>query len=666
MKKPVFQHITEIAVYLFGLGDIIGFINSVANDSQFINYKAGILLIGIILLIWGILIIMIDKGMVKWVTKEGQTWKVKKLGFKTDILFFGLMIILAIQSGVDFYKSKRNVQTEQTAQSKPIAPVLHVKKPVFDAYSTAFKILILPWNRECLLEDKKYDIGYVLSRRLEELSKQRHINIQVRYVTDSIHSIIDADFARKLMYNQHADQVLYGSYSLSECEGGAPDKICFNYQTNPKQWQLKERHANERYVMSNLPHGLDDIRNGTGQEDIEYVIYWIAAMSVMRDQNFPKAVELFTSIKDYKDKAPVLFQISNCYHFMKDDANTKAFLGKALQLDPTHIEATVHYSGLLVKDGKTELASKQLARVLTYMPDDLSVLRDLVLFYRGIKDTAKSDMYLRKFLELTPDKPGSYKDLGYIYREVKNFSKSKEYYEKAIRECARHPYDNAVLGEAYMLTGDSLQAKPYFEQALALDPNYASALYNMGILFKREKNYSQAGHYLERAIKANPYNHEALLALGNNYRTINKNQEAVRYYEKALEISPNEIIALIDVAAIYMELNQFDKANKHLDKFVSYYPDSEEILNSAGNLCMSWKNFKQAEVYFKKILKLSPGHAGALYSLASVSGYQHKQANVIQYLSKALKLVPALKEYAKKDLAFEWLTEKKDFAVLIQ
>jgi len=650
MKKNVFQLFTENAIpILAGLGTLVSIIAGISNIGKLMGYRLGSILLCIVCLTWLLLIHMMEKGKIKWIIKGGHTARIKKPGFRINLGYFSIVLILIGYISYDFYKNGPYSSNSQN----------QVSKIVFDPKDPYFKVLILPWQKECMLNGKTYDIGLVLKNRLEDMVRKDSVSLHVYYLSDSSdYNNFNKDSFNTLMKFHNANMIIHGYYSFSECEGSNSDKICYMYQTNFMRMGVET--TNNAYEMHDM-HGLEDIREGAGQESIDFIIHWVAAMSEFQNRNFARSIELFKKIKAYELNQDILFQLSNCYYYMNDREDFKSMLEKVLQINPHHEEASIHMSIVLMEEGKFDLARERLEKVQALHSKNISVLRDLCLVWRSLKDTVRSDMYYRQFISVVPECDTNFKILGAFYKDLKKYPKSKEYYEKALNVCSKHVGDWCDLGCAYLLLGDSVKAKPYFEIALEKDKRSVTTLYSLGVLFHREKDYIRAGEYLHRAEAIAPRSDAILIALGNNCQSSDQKENAVGYFEKVLTDKPNMVPVLYNAAVLYLQLKKYDKANAYLDRLTGYDPDNIRILNSIAYLCADKDNYSQAEVYYKRLLKLSPGNGAVLYNLASMSAYQHKQVAALKFLSRAITSMPNLKKTAKKDKAFDCIRAEKEF-----
>lgn len=539
MNKPKYQYMyDDLRIAACGIVTVVGGINELITASSLITFRTGILLIYAVITVWLILARLVKMGAIKYRTKDGHLIRPKKLNGTTQWTFSIIIFLLAIPSGYDFV-------TNSTAFND--GEEEYVEDMRFKDNGN-FNVLIMPLHQECTYEGKQYDIGYVIAKRLESMSIKDSLRISLRYkMAPEEGSFLDKDSAFRLMKYFNADQILYGSYSFSECEGGTSDKVCFMYQVDSKNWGLPhEFTVHNEYKMMSF-HGLDDIRYGAGQENIDYIIYWVAGISELRRNKYQRAIQLFQKIKDYESKASVLFQISICYNYLKDYVNSHKALDQVLKLNPQHEEANLHHCMRLLYEGKTGLARKKMEELQEQDPNNVSLVSHLSYVYRKLGDTVRTKIYMDRFLALTPEKDSNYKELGRFFEQLSYYTRAKAYYQKSLSFCDKHADDWNNIGRVSILLGDSLGAKPFFVHALALDANSATALFNLGMLYNREKNFTAAGQHLERAYKTDSFNVRLLIELGKAYQGLKKPGLARKKYQQALLYRPNHEPALKNI-----------------------------------------------------------------------------------------------------------------------
>lgn len=592
MKKPAYQlFIEKSLLVLLGISPIAAALNTIMGIIGSIGYTISSILITVVATGYLVLNWLLSKGKIKWVISGGHTMRAKKLSLRTELIFWGIIGILFLH--VLYGEFKEGM----------FAPKKIVYK-VFSSHDRYFKLLILPWQKECEVGGKKYDIGLVIKQRLEDMAKKDKIGVHVYYMADSgDFRNYTKDRFHALMKFNNADMVIRGSYSLGACEADGSDKVCYMYQCNLDNVDAEVVDSGDQYAMHNL-HGLGEVRDGTGQENIDFIIHWVAALAEWRNNNYPRGAWLLKRIKDYDRNPQVLFALSNFYLAMHDNAAADSMLEKVLQIEPAHEEANVHKCISLLRQGKIAQAKAFAAKRLTFDPRDMNAVRDLCVLYAEFGDTARSNAYARQLVRELSKAESNDKKLGSFYREFGNFQKSREYYEKAFAHCSKHADDWNGLGIAWLKLKDTIKARYYFAGALKIDSNFLSALTYMGMLLNRERKYDKALICLRRAEWIDSTDEVALYELGINYRAMSNRDKGLMYFERALQIDPNDVNVLIEVSVSCMELKQFDSANRYLDRLVGFYPKDTSVLRSVAKLCVAKGNQKQADVYYRRALQL--------------------------------------------------------------
>ena len=79
-----------------------------------------------------------------------------------------------------FYLLYKGLYTDFTYTSNSTS--IKKSSPIFDSTDNRFKILILPFNKDCIYEGGKYDIGLVIKNRLDSLKRSDSLSINVHYL----------------------------------------------------------------------------------------------------------------------------------------------------------------------------------------------------------------------------------------------------------------------------------------------------------------------------------------------------------------------------------------------------------------------------------------------------------------------------------------------------
>lgn len=655
MKKPFPQ--TMIKAFPI-MGAIIVFVvyiqDKLSKTLAWLNIQWALGITAFYLIAYLTFRLLVKYGKIPWASDDGQPLRVKKIGLSFIYALLGLLVLVWTGALIDYFY---------------VTPKPYVKQsPTFRSNSTRnqFKVLILSFDKECQFQDKTYDIGRVIQKRLENLKHTDTINIQTYYYTDSLDlTNFTHEKADSLMKLHHADMILYGSYSLKECEGGTSDKVCFNYQTNINKWHLTELHAQKESKMFNIG-GLEDIRKGTGQENIEYVIYFVSAISELKKDHYESAMARFRKIKDFDKKASILFEIGNCYFFKKDRIKAKMNFEKTLRLDPNHAEALAHLGILAADDKQFDAAKTLLIKGMKADPENLCVRRSLAEIYIIHKDTCQAKEQLEKVLRILPNNDALLNEVASTYSKIKEYSRAKELYISSLKIHASHPGTWTSLGNVCKHLQDTAAAIQCFKNALTVNQRDENAWFSMGKLLLEQKDPGKAIAYFNTALEIKPNFEHASAYLALAYMANKQEKEAEACLDHALTIDSLAETVLYSAALLQMRLKNDTAAAKNFETLVRIRPDNLEYWNKLGLLYSKLDRFSEATQCFEKMRQLVPGHGAIYYNLAQMASCQRLEKKTLTYLTRALDLIPDLKINARRDGAFKWLSGNREFLVLIK
>ncbi len=544
------------------------------------------------------------------------------------------------------------------------APTTLPSSPVFDASDDRFKILILPWEPECDDKLRSYNIGRVLQKSLEELGRQYNIPFNIHYVKDTIdfHNFTYKT-ADSLMKYHHADHILYGSYSLKECEGDNKDKICFNYRTNLKDWDCSELESHTEYKVG-VFNGLDDIRQGMGQGEADFIIHYVAAIARIKQGKIADAVAMLRRIKDYDKNDQLLFLLGTCYHMLNDHKNAAICNQSVIKINPANMEARVHLSVSLYKNGRKEEAKAQLQEVLTSCPDNIRALRNMGLILLQEKQKIVAHRYLYRIITVTPKY--TEKNLaihGIAYFEMEDYERAKYAFEYSLRMEENHGI-RARLAATLLHLKDTATAIGFYEKAISLKPNEASYHYELGVLYSNKKEYGKAIPYFTTALKLNPAHDNACTYLGASYYLTGDKANGEQYIDQAIKINPANTFAL----KLGYNMHKYEnpaKAKVMAESFLKYLPEDITMWDQLGHVYNDMDNYKKGLSCFKQTEKLAPENHATFYNIAATYSLLRDKKNALKYLTKAAICNNVVAKYVDRDRSFFWLQGDKEFCAVL-
>lgn len=536
--------------------------------------------------------------------------------------------------------------------------------PVFDVNDQRFRILILPWEPECDDKLRSYNIGRVLQKQLEDLGRKYNIPLNIHYVKDTI------DFrnftyktADSLMKYHHADHILYGSYSLKECESDHKDKICFNYRTNLKDWDCSELESHTEYKVGDF-NGLDDIRQGTGQGEADFIIHYIAAIALIKQGKLANAIGMLRHIKDHEKNDELLFLMGTCYNMLNDHQNALICNEEVIKINPANMEARVHLSVSLFKTGRKEEAKRQLEEVLASCPDNIRALRNMGVILMHEKQKFTAQKYLYRVIAVT----GKYtnKNLaihGISYFDMGNYERAKYAFEASLRMAEDHRI-RARLAATHLHLKDTASAMACYEKAILLKPNEANYHYELGALYSSKKEYGKSQRYFITALNLNPAHDNACTYLGVTYYLAGDKSKGEQYIDKAIKMNPANTFAL----EIGYNINKYEnrrKAKIMAEAFLKQVPEDATMWDQLGHVYNHLDDYKKGLSCFKQTEKMLPENHVTFYNIAATYSLLRNKKDALKYLAKAAICNNVVSKFVDRDRSFLWLQGDKDFCAVL-
>lgn len=656
MKKPFYQRFLQVTTWIGGGILLLGaLLDSLSNTITLVTIPSAFLISLSLIGLYILTTILLHQKKIVWITSSGEAFRITSLGKQINYSLIGIIILLWIGAIVNYPESIKNNKE---------------KKPIFSINTQGCKVLILPFQKECEFENKKYDIGQVIQKRLQDINRKDSLNLQVHYLTDSIDfnnfTVVKADSIRKY---HAASLIVYGSYSYRQCEDNTTDKICFNYIADDSSENLEDMQTRTGYKMQTFT-GLDDIRRGTGQENIDYVIYYIAGVSLSIKKEFSEALKKFQRIPFNRQDERILHKIATCYYEMKNYDKANEYLQALLNIKPNDYAYLNNKGVLYLVTNKIKNAKKCFEKILTQNPTEITALEHITLIYAALRDTIKENEYLDKIIKQLPlNKYSTYMRLGRIYFELGKVGKAKEYYVKLFAMIDSCDYDAEVateLGEISLRIGDTLRAFAYLRKAVEKDSTFSYALFKLGEYYSFiRQDPRQSLACFDKVVKLRPYDPIAWANLGMDYFQIKESDKAIECIERSLALSNQSTYTQYLAAQIYAENNQYIKAIDCMKRSIQISPYNYKYWFLLGNLYSCIKDYQKAFDCLKTCCDLSK-KCEYSYTLAELSAKLRQKENALFYLAKACKEVSDIKMFAKSNYAFDWLWNNPDFKAIVQ
>jgi tetratricopeptide (TPR) repeat protein len=253
---------------------------------------------------------------------------------------------------------------------------------------------------------------------------------------------------------------------------------------------------------------------------------------------------------------------------LKNPAAALTHLAAAEKLSPESPELLAVRALYESEIGNHARAAELLERALGRVPNDVLVLKQLVVAAMKANQSAKAVRAAESMLALEPDNP----DFIYLLGAAALQNNSLQKAEAALtRYLGLRPTDSRgclALGLAYAAQPERLdRALEQMRGCLALDPNNFEAAYQLGLAHKTQGESDRALAYFEQTVRLSPTHAFALKELGVAYLQSGDETRARRSLEAAVALIPNDADIHFQLSRLYNLIGQRELARKHLELF---------------------------------------------------------------------------------------------------
>lgn len=199
----------------------------------------------------------------------------------------------------------------------------------------------------------------------------------------------------------------------------------------------------------------------------------------------------------------------------------------------------------LAQQNKTLESKEYLKKAIELNPSDVNAMSAYGFTLSQLQENDEAIKYLNQALKLDPNNVNVLGQLGLLYNNMDKMAESDSLYEQALQLDPQ----NALINNnyAYSLSERDLQldrALLMIEIAMTADSSNSSYLDTYGWIFYKLGEYDKAYFYINKAIEIDGEDNAVLLEhLGDVLYMQGKKEEAINYWKKALELdSSNETL----------------------------------------------------------------------------------------------------------------------------
>jgi tetratricopeptide (TPR) repeat protein len=229
---------------------------------------------------------------------------------------------------------------------------------------------------------------------------------------------------------------------------------------------------------------------------------------------------------------------------------------RSCELDPANPEYQVAQGNISLLQQNYNKAINVYQEILSQDENNLAVLNNLALAFKGKGDTVAARSVLQDALTIDENYPLTLQNLGQLDLDEGKFVESIEAYTRLIEH-----------------------------------PDFAErAYFNMAIAYRMLTDYDKASVHIRKCLEINPGNLDASIILGRIFIDLRKYDEADKIYNNLLVLNPGNKVVIKAIAELNLLLGKFAEGWEGYESRLDN-PENNKIF-SEHKICTDVRNSK--------------------------------------------------------------------------
>jgi tetratricopeptide (TPR) repeat protein len=271
-----------------------------------------------------------------------------------------------------------------------------------------------------------------------------------------------------------------------------------------------------------------------------------------------------------KQQAPTsefLFALGRAREHKGDILLAQKDFRRAVDLDPTSIDALQALARVLAAQGQWEKSLELLSHARVAAPDSPDILRKFAAASLHAGHTADAMDAAEQLVKLRPDEPDTLYLLGVAQLHAGDTVEARSTIEKYTKLRPEDPLAFLALGMADTALRNFSAARENFDQSIKLDPNQVEAYYQLALISRDQGDNQSAISQLEKAVAVDAKHAQAHALLGTLYLQQRAYDKAQEHLTRAAVLAPNFPDTHYQLGLLYARLNQRDRAQREMEQF---------------------------------------------------------------------------------------------------
>jgi putative PEP-CTERM system TPR-repeat lipoprotein len=384
-------------------------------------------------------------------------------------------------------------------------------------------------------------------------------------------------------------------------------------------------------------------------------------------KDFEEAMNFLQQSLSLRPGAAAYYFLGLCHYSKNELEQALSRFYRALDYNPSLLEARTLVSFILLRQGRTEDAISEAVKVIGMDGENVfahyilgSAYLKKGLYEEGMRelgravemDPGPSDAHIKKgfgrgdlkdagegfeaAVSAAPGELNSRVVLASYHMEKEEFRRAIEVLKGGVRGLETDAVLFNLIAEAFGRQNRVDEAIRYLKKATGSNPGYLASYFNLSSLYMLKGEHEKAVGELEAAVENSPGNVRALLGIARIYETAGGDGKALGYYVMAEETGKAE--GSMALAEYYLRKGKHGKALGVLGKGIGKNPSESALHEMEGKILLSMERPREAVRSFERIEKLNPGRGLPL--IVNAYMFIGKPREALRKVREALKRKP--------------------------
>jgi Flp pilus assembly protein TadD len=284
--------------------------------------------------------------------------------------------------------------------------------------------------------------------------------------------------------------------------------------------------------------------------------------------------ELTRLVKSQPNAAVVHAQIGLLRLAKSDSPGAKRSFDRALELDPSHVQAMAGLVALDVTNKQIGAARSKVEGWLAKSPGNAALHLLAARTYAMDRDLVRAEQSLRKVIEIDPAVLEAYSALGQIYMATNRLQEALQEFEEIAKRKPKSIGAHTLIATILQVQNRIPEAQERYRRVLALDARSPVAANNLAWIYAETGGNLDVAVDLALTARAGLPDHAAVSdTLGWIYYKKDRAQQAISPLRNSVAKEPQNPVYHFHLGLAYAKAGEGAKARVALEQALKLKPD---------------------------------------------------------------------------------------------